>query len=264
MQLLAAFASEMTFAFKTADGSVIEPAAGEYDYVVQKTIKDLTGYFSAHDFAWEREKIASPVGPARDLNQAWQGQGQPDLDNLQLVKADSRYAEAYFVARTIYDEVALKGCQYRDFLVLAPNLQEYETYLAPILRQNQIPFFDDLQQQMKYHPLVLLLENLGKLLQQAGDTPALLSIMKTRLLIPDWYLEGDAEAGEAAYLRDVDQLETLPWPTELGTAFGKSPSRTLPKPRSSPWTKNSTKSGWTAWTSCGTSLSARSPGLPAS
>ena len=209
MQLLAAFASDMTFAFKTADGSLLEPVAGEYDYVVQKTIRDLTGYFSAHDFAWESEKIARPASPARDLNQAWQGESVPDLKNLQLVKADSRYAEAYFVARTIYDQVALKGCQYRDFLVLAPNLQEYETYLAPILRQNQIPFFDDLQQQMKYHPLVILLENLGKLLQQAGDTPALLSIMKTRLLIPDWYFEGDAEAGEAAYLRDVDQLENF-------------------------------------------------------
>lgn len=38
-----------------------------------------------------------------------------DLNQVQLVKADSRYAEAYFVARTIYQQVALSNYRYHDF-----------------------------------------------------------------------------------------------------------------------------------------------------
>src|SRR5699024_10092245 len=129
-----------------------------------------------------------------------------ELNQVQLVKADSRYAEAYFVARTIYQQVALNNYRYRDFLILAPDLKEYETYLTPILRQNNIPFFNDLQQEMKYHPLVVLIENLFNL-RDLKDSPfqtqSMLAILKTHLLIPSWYKE------EAEYIHDVDELENF-------------------------------------------------------
>lgn len=51
------------------------------------------------------------------LNSLW-NEAIPKVDNLkqvQLVRADSRYAEAYFVARTIYQQVALNNYRYRDF-----------------------------------------------------------------------------------------------------------------------------------------------------
>ncbi|MFR0585166.1 PD-(D/E)XK nuclease family protein [Lactobacillus porci] len=237
VQLLAVYAENLTLAFKTADGKIAGGVLpGDYDYVVQKTIRDLLGYFREHQLPFQTEagnflghKGAGSPGQA-DLNQLWlQGsQARASLQNLSLVKADSRYAEAYFVARTIYQQVVTGGASYNDFLVLAPNLQEYETYLLPILRQNRIPFFDDLQQQMKYHPLAIFLEDLAKLYAEPGQTGAILGIMKTRLLIPrgyfikaaqkhglDWYAPESqkdravCQEAERAYLRDVDRLETF-------------------------------------------------------
>ncbi len=140
IQLLAAFCQDLTLGFKTEFGDIHAPLAGEYDYVVQKTINDLTGYFGAHGLDYQSDQLVEKATSATKLNSAWIANEDADLTNLQLVKADSRYAEAYFAARTIYSQVATKQYQYRDFLILAPNLAEYETYLAPIFRQNQIPF----------------------------------------------------------------------------------------------------------------------------
>ncbi|MCT7750552.1 MAG: ATP-dependent helicase, partial [Lactobacillus gasseri] len=122
---------------------------------------------------------------------------------LQPVKADSRYAEAYFVARTIYQQVALNNYRYQDFLVLAPNLNEYETYLTPILRQNNIPFFNDLQKEMKYHPLVVAVENLQQIFKRGFQTDNVIALMKTQLFIPEWY------KSVARYQNDVDLLENF-------------------------------------------------------
>ncbi len=153
----------------------------------------------------ETTKLAPKQSSRELLNSLWTGTiGQvANLKQVQLVKADSRYAEAYFVARTIYQQVALNNYRYRDFLILAPNLQEYETYLTPILRQNKIPFFNDLQQEMKYHPLVILIGNIAELLTRPLQTQNLLAIMKTRLIIPSWYKD------ESAYVHDVDELENF-------------------------------------------------------
>ncbi|WEV37964.1 PD-(D/E)XK nuclease family protein [Lactobacillus sp. ESL0680] len=208
IKLLMMHAGSVTLAFKTKLGQIDPDAeAGDYDYVIQKTISQLTHYLDDHNLDYQ--VTATPIAPKPSnrelLNEYWTGTITPpeELQQVQLVRADSRYAEAYFVARTIYQQVALSKYRYRDFLVLTPNLHEYETYLTPILRQNKIPFFNDLQQEMKYHPLVVLIENIAQLLERPLQTSNLLAILKTRLLIPDWYQD------EAAYVHDVDELENF-------------------------------------------------------
>ncbi|RVU71727.1 MULTISPECIES: PD-(D/E)XK nuclease family protein [Lactobacillus] len=209
LQLLMRHAKDVTFAFKTKVGSINpNTQAGEYDYVIQQTIKKITDFLDAQKS--EYTATAFPVAPKQSsrevLNTVWiNGNIAPnrDLKQIQLIKADSRYAEAYFVARTIYQQVALSNYRYKDFLILAPNLHEYETYLIPILRQNKIPFFNDLQQEMKYHPLVVLIENIAQLIKRPLQTQNIITILKTRLLIPSWYQD------EAAYLHDVDELENF-------------------------------------------------------
>lgn len=208
IKLLMKYAKNVTLAFKTKNGEInsnSEP--GDYDYVIQQTISRLIQYLQKEeiDYSLKKEEIA-PVQTNRELlNEIWTETIPPmaELKQVQLVKADSRYAEAYFVAHTIYQQVALSNYRYQDFLVLAPNLHEYETYLTPILRQNKIPFFNDLQQEMKYHPLVVLIENLANLLANPYQTQSLLTILKTRLLIPEWYKD------EQAYIHDVDELENF-------------------------------------------------------
>ena len=208
IKLLMMCAKNVTLAFKTKIGEINPKAeAGDYDYVIQQTIKHLTDFMQERNLNYrvETTKLAPKQSSRELLNSLWTGTiGQvANLKQVQLVKADSRYAEAYFVARTIYQQVALNNYRYRDFLILAPNLQEYETYLTPILRQNKIPFFNDLQQEMKYHSLVILIENIAELLTRPLQTQNLLAIMKTRLIIPSWYKD------ESPYVHDVDELENF-------------------------------------------------------
>lgn len=208
VELLLKNARNVTLAFKTKLGDLNPDCeAGEYDYVIQQTIKRITNYLDKQniEYATQAEDLLPNPSAKEQLNSFWT-EAVPNIGNLnqvQLVKADSRYAEAYFVAHTIYQQVALRNYRYSDFLILAPNLHEYETYLTPILKQNDIPFFNDLQKEMKYHPLVILIENIANLLKHPYKTTNILSLLKTRLFIPSWYQD------EASYVHDVDELENF-------------------------------------------------------
>ncbi|MCI7161353.1 MAG: PD-(D/E)XK nuclease family protein [Lactobacillus amylovorus] len=211
IKLLMRKAKNVVLAFKTRLGDINPQAKeGDYDYVIQQTISRFTSFLQERKMEYTVNSFPlSPKPTKREiLNSLWTEaiSKTDDLNQVQLVKADSRYAEAYFVARTIYQQVALSNYRYHDFLILAPDLKEYETYLTPILRQNKIPFFNDLQQEMKYHPLVVLIENLFNLHDLKGNpftTSSMLAIFKTHLLIPSWYKE------EAEYIHDVDELENF-------------------------------------------------------
>lgn len=211
IKLLMRKAKNVVLAFKTRLGDINPQAEeGDYDYVIQQTISRFTSFLQERKMEYTVNSFPlSPKPTKREiLNSLWTEaiSKTDDLNQVQLVKADSRYAEAYFVARTIYQQVALSNYRYHDFLILAPDLKEYETYLTPILRQNKIPFFNDLQQEMKYHPLVVLIENLFNLYDLKGNpftTSSMLAILKTHLLIPSWYKE------EAEYIHDVDELENF-------------------------------------------------------
>jgi ATP-dependent helicase/nuclease subunit B len=213
IKLLTAKGADVSLIFETKTGQInSEPVKGDYDYLVQTTIHRLQRFWKSRRLSW-RPRVAQTSPRSKEqtkLNRFWTGQASAadsqtltEHSFIQLTQADSRYAEAYFVARTIYQQVALGQARFRDFLVLAPDLQAYETYLLPILRQNQVPFFDDLQRQMKYHPLVILLENLKVLLQGDWSTPAILAILKTHLLVPTWYLN------EQDFTADLDLLENF-------------------------------------------------------
>lgn len=208
VKLLLKHSKNMTMAFKTKLGEITpKTTEGDYDFVIQRTITSLLTYLQEQEIDYQTQIIEIPSKlTSRDLlNGVWtQAVNQNDsLDQVQLVKADSRYSEAYFVARTIYQQVALKNYRYQDFLILAPNLHEYETYLTPILRQNEIPFFNDLQQEMKYHPLVVVIESLAKLIQYPLQTQEILTILKSRLVIPEWYQDVNS------YMHDIDLLENF-------------------------------------------------------
>lgn len=212
VQLVSSKASNVTFAFKTRDGIIdLATQAGDYDYVVQKTIQRLTKFWNERDLSVKNEIFSRKgvISNAEKLNGLWTRELPAFNDKNELkdfthfVKADSRYAEAYFVARTIYQQVALHNYRFRDFLVLAPNLSEYETYLAPIMRQNKIPFFNDLQKQMKYHPLVVVIESLKKIAKGNFSTTNILAFAKTKLFLPNWY------HNEEQYQEDLDDLENF-------------------------------------------------------
>lgn len=214
VKILLQQAGNVSLGFKTQTCRIKEsaPKMTDYDWNVQRVIHELMHFTRNKKLSYriESAELTATSQSIKLLNKFWTGE-QQHLDateralvkqSLQLVKADSRYSEAYFVAHTIYQQVALNNARYADFLVLAPNLSSYETYLGPILEQLDIPYFNDLQKEMKYHPLVIMIEALADLNRHHLNTDSLISIFKTGLILP-----ANLDAEHALYL--TDQLENF-------------------------------------------------------
>ena len=210
VKIIAKKAHLSVFAFQTKDAQINDKVMeGDYDYIVQSTIAKLINFFNANSLKFFTKEYGYNINlnNKEKLNAIWTGnipQQGLDLTNyVHLIKADSRYAEINFVAQTIYQQVVFNHYRYKDFLVLAPNLSEYETYLTPIFSQNNISMFNDLQKQMKFHPLVVMIENIADINDMGFKTQDIITILKTRLLIPEWYTD------DIKFIADVDLLENF-------------------------------------------------------
>src|SRR5699024_5095700 len=112
IKILMRKAKDVILAFKTRLGEINSSAEeGDYDYVIQQTIKRLTLFLQERkmDYVTATFPLNSRPNGHEILNNLWT-ETIPKVDELkqvQLVKADSRYAEAYFVARTIYQQVEI-------------------------------------------------------------------------------------------------------------------------------------------------------------
>ncbi|MGX4645078.1 PD-(D/E)XK nuclease family protein [Holzapfeliella sp. JNUCC 80] len=213
IKVLMTYAKQMTLGFKLGmHHEQFSLDSADYDYHVQRMIKELRDFAEDNQLdyrtTWAQTPLLSESMCA--LNQFFVKNAQnepvnaPEKDlsrQLSFIEADSTFAETYFVARTIYREVALNNRRYRDFIVIAPSLEKYETQIRPIFDQLGIPFFNDLQVQMKYHPLVLLVEQLSLLVEKGLTTDSLLSFIKTRLIIPENYDD------DAQFTQDIASLE---------------------------------------------------------
>ncbi|PKX61753.1 PD-(D/E)XK nuclease family protein [Latilactobacillus sakei] len=108
----------------------------------------------------------------------------PVADHLHVVAAENRYAELRYVAREIQRLVQTGHYRYRDFLILTRHLAPYQTMIAPILTEYEIPYFCDLPQTMAAHPLVSLLEKLLDVNLHFYRYEDVMALLKTELLIP--------------------------------------------------------------------------------
>lgn len=110
---------------------------GDRNRVVQRTIRRLEHFWQNRQLDYQITEFSltktNPNSLSSGIRTRTNGFDGSLSKLLQPVKADSGYAEAYLVVRTIYQQVALNSYRYQNSLVLAPNLDEYETYLTPAL-----------------------------------------------------------------------------------------------------------------------------------
>lgn len=74
-------------------------------------------------------------------------------DKINLVYAYTAFDEAQFVARKIRQLVRTKGYRYRDFVVIARDLTDYEDTLATALEKNGVSCFYDKRMPLADFPL---------------------------------------------------------------------------------------------------------------
>ncbi|ETO40511.1 ATP-dependent nuclease, subunit B [Fructilactobacillus florum 8D] len=109
-------------------------------------------------------------------------------DALQVSVTKTAFAELMQLATEIRRLVATGNYRYRDILVTARQLDQYQSILQPVFSMLQIPYFTDNQQQMDQHPLVGMLASL-----LAIDRPNraqnyryddVMALLKSELLLP--------------------------------------------------------------------------------
>ena len=103
---------------------------------------------------------------------------------ISLFNAPDRQTEIREVAVQIRHLLQQEHGHYRDFVVMTRHLDLYRNIIEPIFRQNDIPFFIDLQHEMSSHPFVELISALFDVADHQYQYHDVMRLLKTELLLP--------------------------------------------------------------------------------
>ena len=85
-----------------------------------------------------------------------------------------------FVAKSIRQRLH-DGARYRDIRVLLGDVEAYQLQLKTIFDQYQIPFYLGRSEAMIHHPLIQVIESLGRIKQFNYHTEDVINLLKTGL-----------------------------------------------------------------------------------
>lgn len=111
--------------------------------------------------------IASPKRDTDSLDMALRHMEQASFGDLHMVYEKETDAVALMQARTAYDEVeavaseirklvAQKHCRYRDILIMAPNMSDYEATIENVFERYEIPVFLNRSRDVLEKPAITL------------------------------------------------------------------------------------------------------------
>ncbi|QIL50246.1 ATP-dependent helicase [Weissella coleopterorum] len=109
---------------------------------------------------------------------------QPTTNSaVELWSATSQYQEVEQIAQKIHTEIVNGRARYRDFVLMTPDLGQYQNILPAIFAKYNLPLYLDNDQMMTNHPLIAFLKQLLNLGPQY-QLNAILNLLKTELLVP--------------------------------------------------------------------------------
>lgn len=199
VEALIEHAGGVTIALTTDDGAASITTDKLIDYDLFYKPKALAQNF--RDFAQSKNiaVIANGIDRKRDISTTYievenfwidyvqHGIGQSKsgtlVPDLEIVELSSRYHEVDQMARTIRREVAQGKARYRDYILLTPDLGQYENIIPAIFAKYDIPIFMDLDRPMAAHPLVAFIRKL-LVLAPNYSLVDIMTLLKTELLIP--------------------------------------------------------------------------------
>lgn len=125
------------------------------------------------------------------------------INSVQIWKSTNKQAEVSAVSTYIRQLVANQQYRYKDFLILARDLNQYGSFIEPFMAENEIPAFVDLQRKMTDHPFKKLVDLLFTLVDHGLQSEDALALLRTELMIPEKYQKADI----SEYRQAVDLLE---------------------------------------------------------
>lgn len=109
---------------------------------------------------------------------------QEAYNQIEIWETEDVDAEVLHLASTMQQLVASGEYRYKDFQIMARNLENYELSVAAIFNENQIPFFIDEKESMAQHPLLEFLVSLFSLKKRYYRLNDILRFLRTELLVP--------------------------------------------------------------------------------
>lgn len=103
-----------------------------------------------------------------------------DRTAVQLWQTNTQKEELEFVAKSIRQRLH-DGARYRDIRVLLGDVEAYQLQLKTIFDQYQIPFYLGRSEAMVHHPLIQVVESLGRIKQFNYQTEDVINLLKTGL-----------------------------------------------------------------------------------
>lgn len=122
-------------------------------------------------------------------------------NSVQIWNSTNKQAELSAVSTYIRQLVAGQGYRYKDFLILARDLNQYSSFVEAFMDENEIPFFIDLQRKMSDHPFKKLVDLLFDLINKGMQSSDVIALLRTELLVPEGYQD------ISDYREAVDLLE---------------------------------------------------------
>ncbi|MCH4008241.1 PD-(D/E)XK nuclease family protein [Companilactobacillus sp.] len=162
-----------------------------------------------HNYFADQERVNKDIAKLENYWVESSGIGQIQASQLdsrnsvQIWKSTNKQAELSAVSTYIRQLVANQDYRYKDFLILARDLNQYSSFAAAFMDENEIPYFIDLQRKMSDHPFKKLIDLLFSLINKGLQSDDAIALLRTELIIPEHYQTEDI----ADFREAVDLLE---------------------------------------------------------
>lgn len=161
----------------------------------KRVIAQVNGYHE-NMIALDRYWVASTSGSRRQVVQT--NLPESAKETIEIWSCDTKQAEITHIATSINQLIAEKDYRYKDFLILARRVEDYETILSPLFKKAKLNVFYDKAEEMKHHPFADFIDSLFRIRTNYWRYPDIMRLLRTELLVPG--------IGEAEDLEKKQQL----------------------------------------------------------
>ena len=126
--------------------------------------------------------------------------GLAKQEDVCVVQTVDTYHEINYIAGQIQHLIASGKYRYQDIQILTRDLEKYQTELGPIFQKYNIAYHINELQPMTSHPLIIMLKQIFKLVNNNFQYEDVLKFLKTYMYKPN-------DLTFAEYIAEIDQLE---------------------------------------------------------
>ena len=172
--VIGVYASEKAYRASFREGNLYQASV---DFLLQlaKTF-EVQPQYCGQAIEDSFSRITRMLEARYDFSQVENELEDQDRTAVQLTQKE----ELEFVAKSIRQRLH-DGARYRDIRVLLGDVEAYQLQLKTIFDQYQIPFYLGRSEAMVHHPLIQVIESLGRIKQFNYQTDDVINLLKTGL-----------------------------------------------------------------------------------